>query len=789
MMHLKAYFCTAGILVLLGHGLSRGDTIAPKLSAEIERPWIGADFWSNPMEDWQLRDGIAENTHSGGDRELVLLSGTLLDQRGEFNISAEFIPKSLKSQNGFIGFQIGLRGEFSDYRDSAIYGHGFAVGIDAHGHLFIGDRRSLNELKQAFSKPITLRLSAAPEDGGHYQLKLVALRENEEIGNFVHRNVHASWLHGLVSFTVSNEPPRHGSISEIRPHRVPGTAQNRGGGWRFGIRNMQLGGSKVQAKPEQRFGPILWSQHSLQQGTLVMTAQFAPVESGRPAMLHVGGMPPVKAAIDPAARVARFVVSGIDPAVAHPYRIEWGEEVFSGQIRPEPSTKSQLRVVAMSCNDSTGFPHQTLVENVTAQMPDLVAFLGDQIYEPIGGYGLIFGKDNQTDDDRSILCYLRKYYMHGWTWRDLLRDTPSITLPDDHDVFHGNIWGCGGKLADRSGNLYAGAQDSGGYKMSAGFVNAVHLTQTGNLPAPVDPTPCETGISVYFTSWQYAGIDMAILADRQFKSAPRALLPESKIRNGWPQNHAKQRPELSQPRELSVDGAELLGKRQEAFLARWAKAQNDLSQWRLVFSQTPLMCLQSLPADAYSDSVVPSLPRMKPGQYPKGDIPKLDYDSNGWPQKRRDHAVKLLASARALHITGDQHLGSSGQYGVDDWDDAGWWISSPAIANLWPRRWFPEKGGSNRRDDDPKFTGRFEDGFGNRITLHAVANPYDIEREPARLFDKAVGYSVVTLDRENGNLTLANWPYSSGPERAAPDNQPYPGWPIVIDPATQSRVR
>ena len=38
----------------------------------------------------------------------------------------------------------------------------------------------------------------------------------------------------------------------------------------------------------------------------------------------------------------------------------------------------------------------------------------------------------------------------------------------------------------------------------------------------------------------------------------------------------------------------------------------------------------------------------------------------------------------------------------------------------------------------------FADAFGNDFTLHAVANPHDIDREPARLFDRAVGYSVIT---------------------------------------------
>ena len=33
----------------------------------------------------------------------------------------------------------------------------------------------------------------------------------------------------------------------------------------------------------------------------------------------------------------------------------------------------------MSCNDSAGFPHASLVVNVSSQQPDVLMFLDDQI--------------------------------------------------------------------------------------------------------------------------------------------------------------------------------------------------------------------------------------------------------------------------------------------------------------------------------------------------------------------------------------------------------------------------
>ena len=69
---------------------SSADEVIAKLDDAVTRPWIGPDFWANPMEDWKLSGGVAENTHSGGDRELVLLSGELTERDGAFQVEATF---------------------------------------------------------------------------------------------------------------------------------------------------------------------------------------------------------------------------------------------------------------------------------------------------------------------------------------------------------------------------------------------------------------------------------------------------------------------------------------------------------------------------------------------------------------------------------------------------------------------------------------------------------------------------------------------------------------------------
>jgi alkaline phosphatase D len=741
------------------------------------------------MEDWVLKNGRACNTHSGGDRNLALLTAEVTDAPGTLLLEADFEPIGKGGGEGFIGFQMGLQGNFNDYRDSAISGTGFAAGIGQDGRFFIGSHRSDEPLLAPHHGSLRLSLSARPMADGLYALELAAtsLAEGGEARRFVNEGVHPSWLPGLVAFTVSSQAPVSTLIRQPRPGRVAGIAQQRGGDWRYAISRISLTGSKIVAHPERAFGPVLWTQHSVNDGTLVLTAQFMPVDSPEEARLEIRGEVVGTAAIDPKARLARFVVRNFNASTPAAYRVRWRESSYAGTLAAIPIERDSLRVAALSCNDATGFPHNPLVQNVSDQNPDLIAFLGDQIYEPVGGYGHHLGPaDNTIYDDRASLCYLRKYYMHGWSWGSLLSRIPSIILPADHDVLHGNLWGQGGKLADRATDSGASAQDSGGYKLSAGSVNAVHLTQTGNLPAPSDAEPSLNGITVYFTRWSYAGIDMAILSDRQFKSAPKAQLPEAKISNGWPQNQAYQFPNLRDARVFDVEGASLLGARQEKFLAAWAGTRAPNSRWRLVFSQSPFASAHTLPTNAFSDNVVPNLPVLQPGEYPPDDIVKVDFDGNGWPQSRRDFAVREITRAGALHIAGDQHLGMTGQYGLEAHDAGAWWIATPAIANIWPRRWFPSSVGKSRREGDPKYTGQFLDGFHNRITVHAVSNPFATGREPARLHDRSVGYSLITLDRKTGHITMENWPYTAGPN--AKDKKPYPGWPITINPATHTRI-
>ncbi len=758
------------------------DRFIPDIAANVNRPWPGKDFWANPAEDWIASKGRLENTFSGGNRHVVLLTAEITGTRGPFNARMHLDQVSFELfGEGFAGFQAGLRGGSGDFRESAISGSGFAAGIDFTGRPFIGGVKAEGEPLPLPLHGVVLELKGEPAEAPNYRLSLLVQDAGGKILRSVVTQVHESWLPGLISMTASTQPAPAVNLAAARPAKLAPIPQKREGEGRFAFSKLELSGTKVGRHPGRAFGPVLWTSYTMDNdGTLCLLAQAAPFGRGErhELQLLLPGRDPVTADLDPLSRTARFRVLRLDPAKDMDYEVKLGDASFRGKIRPA-ATGRPLKIASLSCNDATGFPHSELVARIRDQKPDFITFHGDQIYEAIGGYGLVY---DHRPSDRSILSYLRKYAMHGWTWRDILRDTPSVTIPDDHDVFHGNLWGAGGNPADTSKGYGNPAQDSGGYKMSVEFVNAVHRTQTGNLPDPADPSPCRSGMSVYFTRHAWGPLDFVILSDRQFKSAPKALLPDALIENGWPQSLTWDPKTSAGPAE-----ADLLGIRQENFLGRWAGSPAKGAKFRIALSQSPFCAPQTLPRSMTSDAGVPDLEVLPPGGYALDDVPKADFDTNGWPGAARLRALKLLAQAKAVHITGDQHLGSTGQYGLATWGDGPWWISTPAIANVWPRRWMPSTEGKNRRPGAPKWTGDFEDGFGNLITIHAVANPHDIDREPARLFDRAVGYTITTWDPASGKVRLENWPYWASPDQPAPDHQPYPGWPITIDPATGKR--
>jgi hypothetical protein len=75
------------------------------------------------------------------------------------------------------------------------------------------------------------------------------------------------------------------------------------------------------------------------------------------------------------------------------------------------------------------------------------------------------------------------------------------------------------------------------------------------------------------------------------------------------------------------------------------------------------------------------------------------------------------------------------------------------------------------------YTGDFFDGFGNRITVHAAANPRATGLEPSIIRDRVTGYGIVTFDKQRELIRIECWPRHINPSTGRGQ---YEGWPISI---------
>ncbi len=430
---------------------------------------------------------------------------------------------------------------------------------------------------------------------------------------------------------------------------------------------------------------------------------------------------------------APFRVENWDSTKTVEYRVAHGKGAFfNGRILRDPVDKDVITVAAFTGNSvdprhGGNLPKSDIVENIKKIKPDLLFFSGDQVY-------------NHTQ-------HLKYWLRFGEDFAEIIAVTPTVTIPDDHDVGQANLWGAGGKKSN------TGAGHDGGYYAPADYVKQVERAQTSHLPDPYDPTPIQRGIGVYYTSLNLGGISFAIIEDRKFKSGPQGLVP----RQGPRPDHILN-PDYD-PRSIDVPGAVLLGERQLKFLDDWAADWTD-AEMKVVLSQT-IFC-----GGAHIHGKI-------------GGRLHADLDSNGWPQTGRNKAIKAMRKAFAFHLAGDQHLGSVYHHGIDDFNDSIYSFCVPSIANLYLRWWDPLEAGKNRKPGSPDYTGEHFDGFGNRLTVHAVANPDKAPADGDKLTTRAAGFGIVKFNKKTRQITMECWPRNV--DITDPASKPYPGWPITID--------
>jgi alkaline phosphatase D len=745
-----------------------------------DRSWIGPEYWANRLQDWRVHQGRVECVGNVLPWRTLHLLDHQIDDAGSYGELR--LRLGLRGQPGgdgaMAGFLLGAGAADLDYRAAALVQSapgpegGILAGIDHTGRLFLRDfwepgggpilahRQAATPLPSLDAVELRVVISQNETDGSLVDLLLEAYAPGQlalEIDPSITEDVTPI---ASVHATALPAEALAGNLALFAHQPDEADAANPPSFW---FSDWRGHGFRFAHKKNQTFGPILGAQHTLSRGVLKMTAQLPPLSEEALAepvqlqLLHSGIWETVdEAGIVSPGWTAHFRIDNWDSSRSEQYRIifNWRGKRWdwTGTIRADPVDKAELVLGALSCNhnnrhgfgregypfssETLWFPHADITKKLERQNPDLLFFAGDQIYE---GASPTF-----PDRTQPYLDYSYKWYLWYWAFGELARNRPCITIPDDHDVYQGNLWGAGGRAAQRD--------NEGGYVMPAEFVRMVDRTQTAHLPDPWSTLPLEQGITSYYTDLVYGRVSFAILEDRKFKSGPAGLVTH----DGPRPDHITD--EKFAPADADVEGATLLGAEQLDFIDHWA------ADWTGADFKATL-----------SATVFAGLATHHGGNQ---DYLRIDLDSNGWPQTGRNLALRSIRRGFAVMIGGDQHLGSIAHHGIDDWEDAGFSFTVPAIANYYARAWRPQGPPIlplNESNPMPH-TGSYLDGLGNHVTVYAHTNPGPTGHEPAALHDQMPGWGTIRFKKSNRTVTFECWPRwadpISGPQ--------YRGWPFEV---------
>jgi hypothetical protein len=610
--------------------------------------WVGPDYWANRLQDWSVKDGKLQCTSTKPMRTVHLMTRNISSKKGAVNTSVNIFlsdnekPLSEAAAGVLIGAGHGL-----DYRSASLifdsWGEsaGIFVGLDTRGNLFVRDFEKENYYYKYDKKnnitwiEAQIVINVVPKKD-LYLIKVLAINPftNVIIDKIEVGDISADRIAGNIALVS------HAGYSKESTAKFSFT------GWK-------VNGSKIQKNPERNIGPVLTAQYTLSRGTLKLTAQMMPLsekDNNKVIMQLQDGDKWSDFATSEIKRPSFTAHFRADSCWKHKedvnYRLVFKlkratikEYFLYGTIRHDPVDKEEINMLSLSCGEqiikpdtlkwsgidggyfpynwAVLYPHKSLIENLKKFNADLLYFTGDQVYEGASLTSADIGENANLD-------YLFKWYLWCITYRDLTTIIPTITVPDNSEVYHGNLEGAGGKAA------------------------------ISHLPDPYNSIPVEQGIDVYCTDYNIGGLSLAIFEDLEFKSASKDLLSDAKKNSGWPLNPYRNKMYYSRN-----ENAILLDDRQLLFLEHWADDWSDQTWMKAVLSQTLFTNLATLPKDSMDNNVVPLMQIPDSGAYAQGDKPSADIDSDGWPQLERDKVIRILRKAFAINIAGDQYMEST----------------------------------------------------------------------------------------------------------------------------------
>lgn len=758
-----------------------------------ERRWLGTGFWGNRLQDWSIRQGklVCTSARLRMPKTMHSLQWRSTGANGELQLKTRLtLPKG--SNNGFAGLLIGAGQSYLDWQAAALIsgtpgtGGGLMATIDFGGNHALRIRDNNDNSPQLTIAPVfrdlkIIQPAQRPKGSPELVLNLEVIPTGTQ-----HSTVRlSSWNKTETRLLSAVE------LTGVPREQLQGNIALVANGGKLGaeviFEDWWVGGEGMEQHPERGFGPIAGTLYAHSAGKLKVALQLVPQ-----------GIHGQKIPQGLIVNIEKKDTSGNWKTVASPIAVssddyhtlftvnDWdGHQTASLRacfkdldgtlyhypftVIPEPAAGEQVDIGTFSCFGTMSlyaqrplaapardevligrwtkanvyYPFAETVTRAQQQDADIFFFTGDQYYE---------NRPTAPDSDPNPLeDYFYKFLLWHWAFQGITANYPSILQTDDHDVFHGDIFG-----EDKIGNTQT--DQHGGYHRSLEFVNMVHKTMTSQNPDTLEPTASpRSGLTNYYTSFEYGDVSFFVLEDRKFKKGAKSEDAD------YPETY--------------------LGERQLQHLRNWCETPMP-DKRKVLISQT-IYAAMSLDA--------------------KGNLP-YDWDVNALYVDERNEIVRMLGEAKAVILSGDQHLSTFSRLGYASHNDktkpiedaeyfnGPYQFVAPPGGNVFWRWFWPndELRELAQPESDISYVGGFRDFFGNPFTMLAVANPerkelqtnmtrirHSVTQEEAAKgathqyrTNKGDGFGMMRFNSKEEIMTVEAWPVYGETQ--------YPGFPQVI---------
>ncbi len=732
------------------------------------RQWVGDDFWANRLQSWGIKEHKLYCFRPETNSTLHLLSTEIKgDEAFSGTITLGRNTVSMRDSVGKSGLILGLSDTALNYLARSTIQHFFLkengvwLGINEKKQLFIEE---LTSKRSVVSETLNSDLLSQMQKNG-IALRFACERKNDSMQ--VSLFLDATVLQFKVPLGIIN-----GNITFVSNSSLYLSE--------YFFDDFSISGEGISVKKERKFGPISTCLYSFNEKVLNFSVQLMSLGLRKTDSVKIEllsdnewlfwQMLPVDTFLGQA-RLRDYSWFSDGP-ISYRARLKrdsvFEGNYYEGKIAFPDATGDQLKIGVLSCNgmpfiERTGMdywqiwkPYELLAKKYKKENPELVVFLGDQMYE---------ARPVPMEWDKKLypLDYQYRWLMWCLQFNDITKKLPSLIIMDDHDYFQGNLWGEKGDTISKNsapkitpgfiGDETDWLTENGGFIQTPEFLKYAVTLQTGHLPATSGAE--NKAVPDYYTTLKFKGIGIALLEDRKYKSAPMNALPDVPSYNGFPFSDSVSSDSLNNTY------AELLGYAQESMLENWSEEWSE-EKMKIVFTQSVYSCLNSV-RKGYDPVTGKNITINDTGKIAT-HLAK-DMDSNGWPKYSRDEALRLVRKSGALLVGGDQHFPSVIQQGVDTWGDGPFAFTIPAVNNSYPRFWLP--------DSTDHFQGNhYTDGFGNKISMITYSNPEKNETLPLWM-NYAPGFAFVTCNKTKQSYSMDCWGFSDTLNQ-------YQGWPVKI---------